>query len=232
MITKDDVLKLDTRRDIYNFVKKYPGLHMREISRRKNIPLGSLRYHLNYLEKLDIIITIHEHKFNRYYIKRTVGMRDKELINLLRQEVPLRIILMLLTPGPGHIYKDKETKKKALLKPSTFEKTYSKKEIIELTKFWEDKHDNHSLNKHRSTIAFHIQKLLDMDLIEQKKIGREVKYKLKDANEMLVILIKYKDALSKKSINDRLTWGNKGVERGFDIILDIIYEILPHPYHV
>ena len=205
---------------------------MREISRRTNIPLVTLLYHLNYLNKFGLITSNVENRYKRYYVAKNIGKKDMEILNLLRQEVPLRIILNLLTPGPGHIYKDKKTKEKALNKLSSLGKTYSKKEIIELNKFWKDKYNHHSLKKHRTTIGFHLQKLQDVGLIEQVKIGREVKYRLKDPNEMLAILIKYKDALSKKSINDRLAWGNNGLERGFDMILDLFYDIFPHPYHV
>ena len=103
--------------------------------------------------------------------------------------------------------------------------------MIELTKYWRDRHDNFSLNKHRTTIGFHIQKLLEIGLIEQVKVGREVKYKLKDENEMVAILIKYKDALSKKSINDILRMENDGLKDVFSKMLDYFYEVFPHPYY-
>jgi DNA-binding transcriptional ArsR family regulator len=224
-------LKLKTRHELYNFISENPGLHLREIFRKENLSFGCLKYHLEYLAKLNLIVSRPDLKYRRYYVKESIGKKDVEILNLLRQEVPLRIIMMLLIPGPGHIYKDKETNKKALLKHSTFDKTYSKREMIELTKYWKDKHDNFSLNKHRTTIGFHIQKLLDIGLIEQVKVGREVKYKLKDENEMVTIFIKYKDALSKKSINDILRLENDGVKDSFSKILDFLYEVFPHPYH-
>ena len=62
-----------------------------------------------------------------------------------------------------------------------------------------------------------IQKLLDMGLIEQVKVGRE---------------IKYKDALSKKSINDMPSWGNDGIKNGLDRWEAQFYEFFSHPYHV
>ena len=99
MITKDDIFKLQTRRKIYDFINKYPGLHLREISRRSNIPLGSLRYYIKSLDKYGLIVIKTDHKFKRYYVNQTVGEKDKELLNILRQDIPLRVILMLLTPG-------------------------------------------------------------------------------------------------------------------------------------
>ena len=136
MMPKNDIFKLDTRKKIYDYILKYPGLHLRELSRKTNIPLGSLRYNLDYLEKLDLIRTKYQLKYRRYYVKYSVGKDDKKILNLLRQETTLRIIIMLLTPGPGHIYIGEENFKKALNKHETFEKTYTIKEIIDLTKNW------------------------------------------------------------------------------------------------
>jgi len=62
-------------------------------------------------------------------------------------------------------------------------------------------------------------------------IKSKVTYKLKDENEMLAILIKYKNALSKKAINDKLGWENDGLKDVSSKMLDSFYEIFPHPYH-
>jgi len=231
MISKETVLKLKTRQEIYNFISKNPGLHFREIFRKANLSLGCLRYHLNYLEKLNLIVSKPDLKYKRYYVKESIGKKEVEILNLLRQEVPLRIILILLTPGPGHIFKDKETKKKAYLKHKTYEKNYSIREMAELTKYWKDKNNNFRLNKHHTTVGFHIQKLLDVGLIEQVRVGRGIKYKLKDENEMWAILIKYKTALSKKGINNILKWQNDGLLHCFNRMENIFYEVFPHPYH-
>ena len=125
MISKEKVLNLKTRQELYNFISENPGLHLREIFRKVNLSFGCLRYHLNYLEKLNLIFSRPDLKYKRYYVKESIGRKDLEILNILRQEVPLRIIMMLLTPGPGNIFKDKETKKKAYLKHITHEKNYS-----------------------------------------------------------------------------------------------------------
>ena len=44
-------LKLETRRKIYTHILKAPGLHEREISRVLNIPLSTLDYHIQFLNK-------------------------------------------------------------------------------------------------------------------------------------------------------------------------------------
>jgi predicted transcriptional regulator len=46
---REEVLENETRRRIYRFVNRNPGLHLRELQRQLNIPLSSLDYHLDYL---------------------------------------------------------------------------------------------------------------------------------------------------------------------------------------
>ena len=65
MILEDEILKLETRREIYNFILEYPGLHLREISRRTNIPLGSLGYYIKSLKKYGLIETKKDQKYNQ-----------------------------------------------------------------------------------------------------------------------------------------------------------------------
>jgi len=233
MLSKDDLLKLKTRKDIYNLILKNPGLHLREILRRTNLPAGNVQYHLKYLEKFGLIVSNDDLKYNRYYVKEKVDRRDKEILNLLRQKIPRRIILMLLMPGPGQIFKDNKTKKEAFKNSSTFLKLYSKKEIIELTEHWKGSYDkDFFVNKHHTTVIFHLQKLLDAGLIKKVKVGREYKYKLKDEDFIWEIFIKYNDALSINSINTMLSWQSDGIDWALENILDIGWEIFPHPYHV
>ncbi|MCK4365849.1 MAG: winged helix-turn-helix transcriptional regulator [Thermoplasmatales archaeon] len=48
MISNENILELETRRQIYNIILENPGLHLRELSRRTNLSFGGLRHHLNY----------------------------------------------------------------------------------------------------------------------------------------------------------------------------------------
>jgi predicted transcriptional regulator len=48
---KEKVLENEHRREIYNFVKENPGLHMRELQRKLEIPLSTLEYHLDYRKR-------------------------------------------------------------------------------------------------------------------------------------------------------------------------------------
>lgn len=230
MIPKDEILKLNSRGNLYEFILKNPGLHLHEIKRRTNIPLGCLRYHLNYLEKVDIILKKPDLKYTRYYVKHTVGKNDKKILNLLRQETTLKIIIMLLLPGDYRIYNGEEIFQKSLSKFETFENPYSINDLINLTKNWKNS-DNFYLRKHRTTVEFHLKKLLEADLVEKIKEGKEIKYKLKDEDMTWRILIKYKDALSKESIDEMFKWKEDDQPRLTDKIINVVWEIFPHPYY-
>jgi DNA-binding transcriptional ArsR family regulator len=238
MKSNKDILALDTRKKIYDIILKNPGLHLRELGRKTEIPLATLRYHLNFLTKKGIIITKSDHRYSRYYVKHSVASKDKEIINLLRQDIPLRIILLLLSPGPGDIYMNEETKQIASEEPTFFLKTHSKKELVELTKYWKGPYGGlFNLNKHRTTIDFHLKKLLDADLIDKIKVGKEFKYRLKSEESIWIFLFENKESISNETIDVYLSWhdslGNDGFfQKRMDLTMEIIYDVFPHPYHV
>ncbi len=231
MISKKNLLKLEKRREIYNYILENPGLHLRELSRRINISFGGLRHHLYILKKQELIIIKDDLKYTRYYATQKVGKNDKEIINLLRQDVPFRIILLLLTPGPGYIFKDDDTHKKAILKPEFHTKTYSKKELVELTKYWTGKRTHLVLlKKHRTTIDFHLKKLYHLDLIEKVKIGKEIKYKLKDEEMIWSFFIKYQNELSNECINLYMRSRNRGLTFAINNIINRFSDFFPIPF--
>lgn len=88
-----NILDLKRRRHIYEFIYQSPGLHMRDISRKLNIPFTSLKYHLNYLEKRKLIISRADGKYNRYFISLEVGEKEKKILNFFRKRITLHILL-------------------------------------------------------------------------------------------------------------------------------------------
>ncbi|MCK4365522.1 MAG: ArsR family transcriptional regulator [Thermoplasmatales archaeon] len=234
MKSKENILKYETRREIYSFIVNNPGLHLREIERRMKYPLGSIRYHLDSLKKYGLITSKVAKRYTRFYATDKLGRKEKEIIDLLRQEIPRKIILLLLTPGPGNIYRNKDTMYNASLDHTTFLRTYSKKEFVELTKFWSGGIlEEYYLKKSRSTIDFHLNKLLEADLIEKIKVGKEMKYKLRDDDvTWWTFLIRYKNALSNDLIDHHLKMNDSLVKYFVDRFTDVFYDIFPHPYHV
>jgi predicted transcriptional regulator len=107
----EDALELDSRRRIYEQVEKVPGIHFRELSRRLKIPTGVIEYHLRYLETHHLIISRREGRYKRYFVEGKLGSQDKELLALLRQQMPRRILMhLLLHPKTSHKKLRKEFK--------------------------------------------------------------------------------------------------------------------------
>ena len=73
-----DILELKKRREIYEFISNNSGLHMRDISRKMNIPFTTMQYHLNYLEKKELIISKNDGKYTRYFISFEIGEKEKK----------------------------------------------------------------------------------------------------------------------------------------------------------
>lgn len=223
----EKIIVLEKRRIIYNFILNNPGLHLREISRRLNIPKTTLNHHITQLKKRDLIAERRNKRFVRYYIRNNVDRNHKEIINFIRQEVPRDIIIMIFTFVGC-----------------------SKAELSQ------------ELQKHHSTISFHLKKLIDNKIIEpagvgdgyiyRKRNGRIIKrpprynetvYCLKDTYSVFDTFITYKESLPNDLhivafIDDiekkpRKNWLPKQINSSklaIDSVIDTFYEIFPLPF--
>jgi Mn-dependent DtxR family transcriptional regulator len=90
---KNTILELKRRREIYEFISQNSGVHLHDISRKMNIPVTSLKYHLHYLEKKGLIILRKDGKYNRYFISLEIGENEKKILNCFRKRTALHIIL-------------------------------------------------------------------------------------------------------------------------------------------
>jgi len=166
MLAKREGLELETRQEIHNYILKNPGLCLNELSRRLNISKSTLNYHLNYLKKLKVITGKSNGRYVRFYISSKVGNGDKNILNILRQDIPFKIIAYLL------------------LNPNSSQ--------VEISKF---------LKKHPTTIAFHLDKLLNVDVVEVKPNGKEINYKIKNEEGIFGLLDKYKDSFIEDTVD-------------------------------
>lgn len=96
MKSKEEALELDARRRIYEYILATPGTHLRGVHRAVRLPFGQVLYHLNYLEKLELVVVKKDGKFSRYFVKNLLGRKEKEVISVLRHEVPRTISILLL----------------------------------------------------------------------------------------------------------------------------------------
>lgn len=131
---KKESEELEIRKKIYDLIEKNPGIRFIKIIEILKVsnPLGL--YHLRYLEKKDLITIEKEKGSTRFYIKGQIGSFDKKYISILRQEIPLKIILYLLqNPCSRH----KDLIQQFNLSPSTISyhiKKLVKNNIIEIEK--------------------------------------------------------------------------------------------------
>lgn len=134
-----DILELETRRKIHNLISKTPGLHLSKIAEILKMRISLVEYHLIYLEKNQIVNPIKESGYVRYYIKGKVGIEDKKILSILRQEIPLKIVLYILK---REILQHKEILQYLNIAPSTLSyhlKKLLKYKIITVETYGEDK---------------------------------------------------------------------------------------------
>ena len=155
---KQEALFLDTRQRIYNLIEQNPGLHFREVQRRTGLAVGSLQYHLDYLNKKHLIRIEKRGKFTRYYSVQGHQLGDAQLtMSLLRQESLRKIMIFLLT------------KRRA-----------NNTRIAE------------ALGLSPSTISWHLDKLVEAGLLEKKRKGRKIFYKIINPDQAANLLREYK----------------------------------------
>jgi predicted transcriptional regulator len=119
MAGSDEVLELDTRRRIYDIIRKHPGVHMRELERLTGYSVALVKYHLGQLEKYDFVSSMEEGGYRRYFLKERdlrLTVAQKRKLGVMRREIPLRIVLFLIrNPHSKH----KDIHEKLGLAPST-----------------------------------------------------------------------------------------------------------------
>ena len=92
----EEVLELETRKNIYSLIEKNPGLHLSKIADILHMRTSHVEYHLLFLEKHEIIKSEKEKGYKRFYIKGQIGIKDKQYLFILRQKTILMIVLYLL----------------------------------------------------------------------------------------------------------------------------------------
>jgi len=121
----NDVLELETRRKIYGLVAKNPGLHLSKIAELLDMRISLVEYHLIHLIKNQVIDANKESGYLRFYVKGKIGIEDKKILSVLRQNIPLRILLYLLK---NEILKHKEILENIDVAPSTL--SYHLKKLV------------------------------------------------------------------------------------------------------
>jgi len=122
----NEFLELETRKKIYDLVTRNPGLHLSKIAKLLKMRISLVEYHLIYLEKHKLIRSINKGGYSRYYIEGKIGTTEKKILSILRQEIPLKVILYLIKNDNS---KHKEILKNFDISPSTL--SYHLKKMVD-----------------------------------------------------------------------------------------------------
>jgi predicted transcriptional regulator len=103
MKVQESPLELENRRHLYKLIEKFPGIHFRELFRKLDISMGSLEYHLQVLEKSELIYLKKEGGFTRYFVQGKLDEIDKKLATMLRNDRLRKLLFtLILNPGISH----------------------------------------------------------------------------------------------------------------------------------
>jgi len=95
--------ELETRNKLIDIIRNKPGIHFRQIHRETDMAMGELEYHLNVLEKMEVISKRISSHYTRYYPADELSENDKKIMGILRQEKLREILLYIISSeGVGH----------------------------------------------------------------------------------------------------------------------------------
>ncbi len=103
----DPLLDLDIRRRIVGLIREYPGLHVRDLARRLQTSVALVEYHLPLLLEAGLLSEVREDRYQRLFLGPEGGGAalpegDRRVLGILRERLPLRIVLHLLDQkGPA-----------------------------------------------------------------------------------------------------------------------------------
>jgi predicted transcriptional regulator len=96
----DEHFDLENRRRIFQHITENPGTHLRRISRDMDMTIGTLRHHLEYLEKHDIVSSMMENNLKVYFNAKNNGSEHRNVAPLLQQK-RFRDLLLYVLVHPG-----------------------------------------------------------------------------------------------------------------------------------
>jgi predicted transcriptional regulator len=85
---------LENRQRIYNFVRRTPGAHLREVQRALGLPYGTAEYHLHALERTQLVRTSMDGNLKRFFAA-DFAFTDRTVLGLLRKR-PIRAVVVAL----------------------------------------------------------------------------------------------------------------------------------------
>jgi len=182
---KKEILQLETRRQIYNYIVENPGVHLRKITRSLKMNYHNIDYHINYLKKLGMISIKSDDSYSRVYPSDSIGTREKEIIDVFRRKTTRYIIIFMFA---SVVSSQEEISKNLEKDPKTINfhiKKLIKLDLIEKTK----SKDGITFTNHPSGRD-----------IRRSPRTREALYRLKNYTMIRRVCIRYKKSLFEDEI--------------------------------
>lgn len=160
-----EVLGLESRRRIFDLLTEFPGLHLRELERRLGLDVRVLQYHLEFLEGRGALTSLREGGYLRYYPRQWDETQFREQLGPSEK----RLLALLRQRRPLQLVL-------LLLEHA---------EIAGPTLRGE-------MGVGGATLTYHMRKLLRLELVEVRTTGRVKRYRLRDPEAVLQLLIRYR----------------------------------------
>lgn len=147
---KED-LATENREMIFKYVSDNPGTHLRKIARDLDVRLGTLRYHLDYLEKKGLIVSQKQNNLKMFFVSGKLKQQEKTLTQLLQQK-HFRDIILVLIESPDSTFS--QIADRVSMSPSATSKYINilrDKEILSYKKFGREK--RYHINDEKSILG-------------------------------------------------------------------------------
>jgi predicted transcriptional regulator len=93
---EDDVLELETRKEIFEYVQANPGAHFSQLKRDLEMETGLVQHHLSTLEEYDVLSSEDHQGKRRLFVTEELEDEERAILSSLRYETTRHILLFLL----------------------------------------------------------------------------------------------------------------------------------------
>lgn len=230
---RSNILYLEKRRQLYNYIKKNPGLHIRGIVRELHLTYSNVNYHLHYLKKLGLITIKTTDSYYRVYPTDCIGKMDKEILNIIRKKTN-RYILLYFWYNPISTLSD--LAKNLDKNPSTI--SFHLKKLINLG----------IIEPAPTKDGIALTNIPSGRNVERTPFKSETFYRVKNPSLIKKIFINHKKSLTKDKLfkivfeliyeadnynrEEKLKCNIRSQEWWMNYYEELILDIFPHPYHV
>jgi DNA-binding MarR family transcriptional regulator len=81
---------------VYDYIKNYPGSHLRKITKELDMATSDTQYWCNRLEKMALVRSRRLGLYRTYYPASILGERHENILAILQQKTPRMIVIYLL----------------------------------------------------------------------------------------------------------------------------------------